>query len=120
MCLSSSGTKIFGNKLDPENYPDINCNADRKKSRDSKSFTGNTDDENVKSLFFAKGRRDGMAPKKVVSFICGKSKVTPRSIDNLKVMDKFSLFTTNPQDAERIIRLCNSKGMSPIIRYDRG
>lgn len=112
-------SKIFGTKLDASNYPDINCSAAKKKSRDSRNFKGNTDSGDNKSLFFAKGKRDGMMPKKVISFISGKSKVAPRGIDNLKVFDKFSLFTTNANDAERIIRSCNRKGMSPIVRYDR-
>ncbi|WP_420792882.1 hypothetical protein [Lentisphaera profundi] len=40
-------------------------------------------------------------------------------MDNLKVFDKFSLFTTNEKDAERIIRSCNRKGKSPVVRFDR-
>lgn len=112
-------SKMFGNKLDAGNYPDINCSAAKKKTRDSRTFSGNTNSGDTKSLFFAMGKRDGMMSKKVISFICDKSKVSPRGIDNLKVFDKFSLFTTNEKDAERIIRSCNRKGKSPVVRFDR-
>ena len=112
---------MLGSKLDASKYPDINCTAaDRSSGSASKkraSHTPAADGERI--LFFAKGRRDGMNPKSIVSFICGKSKVPPKAINTLKVFDKFCLFNAPQAEADRIIKSLKRSGKSPLVRFDR-
>ena len=112
---------MLGDKLDAKKYPDINCTAaDKSSGNGSKkraSFTPAPDGERI--LFFAKGRRDGMNPKSVVSFLTGKSKVAPNAINSLKVFDKFCLFNAPQAEADRIIKSLKRSGKSPLVRFDR-
>ena len=54
-------------------------------------------------LFFAKGRADGMTPRQLLEILKTEAGVDPRRIDDIKILDNFSFFATNGNDAEQIL-----------------
>ncbi|MDB5228094.1 MAG: box helicase domain protein [Bacteroidota bacterium] len=54
-------------------------------------------------LFFAKGRADGMTPRQLLEILKTEAGVDPRRIDDIKILDNFSFFATNGDDAEQIL-----------------
>lgn len=54
-------------------------------------------------LFFAKGRADGMTPRALLEELKDNAGVDSRKIDDIRILDNFSFFATNSQDAEQIL-----------------
>lgn len=54
-------------------------------------------------LFFAKGRVDGMTPRLLLEELKNTAGVESRRIDDIRIMDNFSFFATNGEDAEQIL-----------------
>lgn len=61
-------------------------------------------------LFFAQGKMDGMTPRKLVNIIEQDTRIRQRFIDDVKIMDKFSFFTVQPKDADKIIQYYKKSG----------
>jgi ATP-dependent RNA helicase DeaD len=54
-------------------------------------------------LFFAKGRADGMTPRTLLDELRNTAGVESRKIDDIRILDNFSFFATNKDDADTII-----------------
>lgn len=78
------------------------------RDRDSRGSRGGYGD-GVR-LFFAQGKLDGMSPRKLVGIIEDDTNVRQRFIDDVKIMDKFSFFTVQPKDADKIVQYYKKSG----------
>jgi len=111
----------FKNELSESSYNEIG-DPSKKRDRDYNSYDdrgmsggynssgsdkrgGYVDRKGTARLFIAKGRNDGMDPRKLVDFIQKETGVDQRKIDDAKVFDSFSFFAVPFQDAENILRL---------------
>ncbi|MFN8260915.1 MAG: DEAD/DEAH box helicase [Chitinophagales bacterium] len=54
-------------------------------------------------LFFAKGRADGMTPRELLEELKSTAGIESRRIDDIRILDNFSFFATNSDDAEQIL-----------------
>ena len=80
---------------------------------------GYVDRKGTARLFIAKGRNDGMDPRKLVEFIQKESGVEQRKVDDVKIFDSFSFFAAPFEDAERILNSFqknSSSGRSLVSR----
>jgi ATP-dependent RNA helicase DeaD len=85
----------FKNQLEERNYPEI-----RGFKVDTKGTT---------RLFIALGKRDGMSPKKISSFIRNEVSIPDNKIDDIGVYDEFSFVTVPFKDAEIILSAFSKK-----------
>lgn len=93
----------FGDDLNPQRYNEV---------RDVyPKIQGKT------RLFIARGKKDDMNKRKLVSFIKDKANVEDRSIDDVQVFDKFSFITVPFKEAEHIIECFrkDSNGRRPVV-----
>lgn len=74
----------------------------RNDSRDRDSSPRRRSSSSVR-LFFAKGRADGMAPRILLDELKNTAGVESRRIDDIRILDNFSFFATNSEDAEQIL-----------------
>jgi ATP-dependent RNA helicase DeaD len=56
-------------------------------------------------LFIALGRKQGYSPRSLVEFIQQKTGISPRAIDDVRVMEDFSFITVPFADAEVMLHL---------------
>lgn len=93
----------YGEELDSSNYSEI-----RETSIDTKGKA---------RLFVAKGKMDGMTPKKLVEFIKANVKVSDRHIQDVQIFDKFSFINAPFQEAEMILRAFKNsgRGSKPLV-----
>lgn len=56
-------------------------------------------------LFIALGKRQGYSPRSLVEFIQQKAGISPRDIDDVRVMEDFSFVTVPFADAEVMLHL---------------
>jgi len=97
------------NKIgDPAKKRDYNSYDDRGMNSGSNSIgergkRSYVDSKGTARMFIARGRNDGMDPKKLVDFIQKETGVDQRKIDDVKVFDTFSFFAVPFQDAENIM-----------------
>lgn len=63
-----------------------------------------TDDGDGARLFIARGKDDGMNPKKLVDFIAEKSRVKRKDITGVSVMEGFSFITVPDREVEFVLR----------------
>ena len=61
------------------------------------------DNKGTTRLFVAKGRKDGITPKKLVSFIQKRADIKNRDMQNIEILDKFSFVTVPFKQAEIIL-----------------
>ena len=117
----------FEPDLDPELYKEFSAPSSRsyndrddrgrggdrggRGGRDSGGMDGKT------RLFVAKGKMDGMNPRKVVDYIMQNAGVESRAIDDVQVLDKFSFITVPFDQAETILDVFNRdlRGARPIV-----
>ena len=79
----------FADELDPGNYNEI---------RDEQpKIPGQT------RLFIAKGRKNGMTPKKLTKFITENIQIKPQKIKDITIQDHFSFITVPFREAEIIL-----------------
>ena len=93
----------FKTQLEEQNYPEI-----REFKVDKKGTT---------RLFIALGKKDGMNPKKISSFIREQVRVPDNKIDDIGVYDEFSFVTVPFADAEEILAVFSKKkqGGKPLV-----
>jgi ATP-dependent RNA helicase DeaD len=65
---------------------------------------GRVDSKGTARLFIAKGRNDGMDPRKLVDFIQKETNIDQSKIDDVKIFDAFSFFAAPFADAEEILK----------------
>lgn len=71
-------------------------------------------------LFFAKGRADGMTPRQLLDILKKDTGIEARRIDDIKILDNFSFFATNRDDAEHILAVYRkNKGTKPMVERAR-
>ncbi len=83
--------------------------------RDDRS--GRVDSKGTARLFIAKGRNDGMDPRKLVDFIQKETNVDQSKIDDVKIFDAFSFFAAPFADAEDILKVFqqNASGNRSLV-----
>lgn len=103
IALASLLRMAFKSQLEEKSYPEI------------RSF--NVDNTGTTRLFIALGKRDGMNPQKISSFIRTKVKISDNKIDDIGVYDEFSFVTVPFADAETILNAFSKKGRDgkPLI-----
>jgi ATP-dependent RNA helicase DeaD len=69
-------------------------------------------------MFIARGKNDGMDPRKLVDFVQKESGVDQRKIDDVKIFDDFSFFAVPFEDAEKVLHAFQkgSNGRSLVTR----
>jgi len=110
----------FKDELNESNYSEINDIGAYKKNKDfyydDRGMSGYrpigdqdkrsyVDRKGTARLFIAKGKNDGMDPRKLVEFIQSKTSVDQRHIDDVKLFDSFSFFAVPFEDAEKILHV---------------
>ncbi|MFH1856137.1 MAG: DEAD/DEAH box helicase [Candidatus Omnitrophota bacterium] len=93
----------IGDELSARNYGEI-----RNVSIDTKGTT---------RLFVAKGREDGMNPKKLVEMIKQTARVEYHKIQDVRIFDKFSFITVPFEEAEIILHAFKQQnaGRKPLV-----
>ena len=116
----------FKNELDPKGYKNIaqDSHNDERSPRGagpSRDFGRegrgrDREDRGVMSstgkqrLFLAKGKQDGFNPRKVLDLIFEESQVEGRFIDDIKILDSFTFFTTKSREADIILEAFRKHG----------
>ncbi len=105
----------FKEELNEESYSEINTPYNRHDRRDDDRSDyrpggndrrgGYVDRKGTARMFIAKGRNDGMDPRKLVDFIQSQTGVDQRRIDDVKMFDTFSFFAAPFEDVERILHV---------------
>jgi ATP-dependent RNA helicase DeaD len=97
----------FGDELSARSYSKI-----RDVSIDMKGTT---------RLFVARGRTDGMDPRKLVNMLKQTAQVNPQKIRDVRIFDKFSFITVPFEEAEVILHAFHKKKVSkrPIVERAR-
>ena len=60
--------------------------------------------QNVR-LFFAKGKQDGITPKVILDMLRKDTGVDSKKINEIRIMQNFSFFNTNGEDADLILNI---------------
>lgn len=114
-----------GRYSDRESGRDYSDRGGRSRSGDRESFRKDSgprkprfaDDGTGTRLFVARGKDDGMNPKKLVDFIADKTNVKRKDITGVAIMEGFSFITVPDQDADTILRSFTNdrSGQKPLI-----
>ena len=116
----------FKDELDESSYTDISA---YKKNKDyyyddhgmsgsgnlGKKKRGYVDRKGTARLFIAKGKKDNISPKKLVDFLQKETGVSQSRIDDVKVLDAFSFFAVPFGDAEKVLKVFQSKGKRSLV-----
>jgi ATP-dependent RNA helicase DeaD len=74
-------------------------------------------------LFVAKGRHDNVSPQEILKIIGDETNIPGRKIDDIKILDQFSFFTTNHEDGEFILdtfkKIARKNDEKPLIERAR-
>ena len=102
-------------ELNPKSYKIIAESRDGSGGREDKYRSKNI------RLFFAKGRKDNMAPRKILDILKQDTGVDSRHINDIRIMENFSFFTTSGDHAEFILNSYkkNAKGRQPLVERAR-
>ncbi len=75
------------------------------------------DETGTTRLFIAKGKKSGMTPKKLISFISKGTDIDSSDIHNIKIFDNFSFISVPFKEAEIILQIFKKlgKGNRPIV-----
>jgi hypothetical protein len=91
-------------------------------SRNYNSNSGSGSYSGKVELFIAKGRNDNFNESALSDFVANQAGVSRSSINNIKIHDQFSFFSTNNDNANKIIDFFRSKskvGKSLVTRAKR-
>lgn len=104
--------------LNPATYKQIQISEE--KFRDKRS--GGKSNSKVR-LFLGKGRKDSYNPRTILDLISKEADVSGRMIDDIRIMDNFSFFTTNGETADIILEVFRRKAKNehnkPLIEKAR-
>lgn len=103
VALASLLRMAFKNQLEEKSYPEI------------RGFK--VDKKGTTRLFIAMGKKHGMSPRKISSFIRKEVQIPDNKIDDIGVYDEFSFITVPFNDAEKILSAFSKqgKGGKPLI-----
>ena len=86
--------------------------ADKRDRRDGGNFI---DSKGQARLFVAKGKSDGLSPKKVIQLLEKKSRVPSHRIQGLEMYDSYSFVNVSFNDAEAILGAFKSSDKRSIV-----
>ena len=82
-----------------------NFRNDRNDRNDRSDFK----DDGKMQLFIAKGRNHGMDEGSLIEFVASETGVNPQAIARIKILDDFSFFAADNEDAETILEFFRQK-----------
>jgi ATP-dependent RNA helicase DeaD len=85
---------MFQEELDASNYKEI-----------GDAFV--VDKKGKTRLFVSQGRKDGMTPKRLLTFLGDKCNIPPKKIWDIQIMDTFAFVSLPFQEAEMVLGLFN-------------
>jgi ATP-dependent RNA helicase DeaD len=125
--IASLLKEFQGDELNPETYKSIRETSERDGFKD-KSYgfksesRGRRGGSNMR-LFVAKGRKDKISPRDILNLISEHTDIPGRKIDDIRILDNFSFFTTNQEDGEMILEVFKRKAREtktkPLIEIAR-
>jgi ATP-dependent RNA helicase DeaD len=117
--LASVLTHFYKDALDERKYKDLSSSRGNSRDRDNDrtSRFSQDDEDGFVRLFIARGRKDGLGKRELVSYLTDNVKATDRDIQNVTVRDEFSFVTAPVEVAEDIIRIINqgNTDSKPIV-----
>ena len=96
----------FQNELEEENYAKIHDLFESKQqtkvfdTKDKKKK--NRANKGYSRLFIAMGKKDGISPRKLLSFLLKKANINSNKVDGIQIMDSYSFFNV-PFDLSEVI-----------------
>ncbi len=114
LVLASVLTHFYKDALDESKYKDLSTSRNSR-SRDLPSRF--SQDDGFVRLFIARGRKDGLGKRELVSYLTSQVKANDSDIQDVTVRDEFSFVSAPFEVAEDIIRIINksSSGSKPLV-----
>lgn len=115
--LASILTHFYKDALDESKYKDLSTSRNSR-GRDSSREYRREDDNGLVRLFIARGRKDGLGKRELVSYLTDKvNKATNEDIHDVTVRDEFSFVSAPFEVAEDIMNVINdgNNGSRPIV-----
>ncbi|MCO5249170.1 MAG: DEAD/DEAH box helicase [Chitinophagales bacterium] len=104
------------------NDRDSGRGRDRDNDRGGRKRRGNSGGATMR-LFVAMGRKDKVSPRDILEMIGSETNIPSNKIDDIKILDTFSFFTTNEEDGEFILKTFKKKARTdnqkPLIEQAR-
>jgi len=113
--LASVLSHFYKDALDERKYKDLTPTRKSRKNEMSPKFRD--DNDGFTRLFIARGRKDGLGKRELVSYLSDKTKATNEDIQDVTVRDEFSFVSAPYEVAEDIIRIINKShnGSKPLV-----
>ena len=96
---------MFQEELDASNYREIND-----------AFV--VDKKGKTRLFVTQGRKDGLTPKRLLTFLDEKCRIPSRNVWDIQIMETFAFVSLPFQDAERVLATFN-RGNSTELAFTK-
>ncbi len=114
LVLASVLTHFYKDALDESKYKDLSTSRNSR-GRDLPSRFSQND--GFVRLFIARGRKDGLGKRELVSYLTSQVKANDSDIQDVTVRDEFSFVSAPFEIAEDIIRIINksSSGSKPLV-----
>ncbi|NCD06100.1 MAG: DEAD/DEAH box helicase [Spirochaetia bacterium] len=114
LVLASVLTHFYKDALDESKYKDLSTSRNSR-NRDLPSRF--SQDDGFVRLFIARGRKDGLGKRELVSYLTSQVKANDSDIQDVTVRDEFSFVSAPFEVAEDIIRIINksSSGSKPLV-----
>jgi ATP-dependent RNA helicase DeaD len=96
---------MFQEELDASNYKEI-----------GDAFV--VDKTGKSRLFVTQGRKDGLTPKRLLTFLGDKCNIPPKKIWDIQIMETFAFVSLPFQDAERVLAMFN-KGKGAELAFTK-
>ncbi len=103
---------FLGDALSPLRYKEMEEIREEKESRKSHSAL------HGKRLFVGMGKKDGFSARDIASFFSSLLKIPGRQVDDIRVMDSFSLISLPEGAASRVLELSRKNPSLPHIHVD--
>lgn len=97
---------LFHDELDASNYREI-----------EDPFV--VDKKGKTRLFVAQGRKDGLTPKRLLTFFSEQCRIPSRKVWDIQIMDSFSFVSLPFHDAEKVLSLFNRRGNSSGLVFTK-
>jgi ATP-dependent RNA helicase DeaD len=78
-------------------------------------------DKGKARMFFARGKKDDLNPKELLTMLKKKANVDPSKVTGIQISDAFSFFNVPPKEADIILEKLNREGdKRPIVERAKG
>lgn len=114
--LASVLTYFYKDALDESKYKDLTPTRGSRQKEFPSKF--NREDDGQVRLFIARGKKDGLDKRELISYLQDKTNASNEDIQEVTVRDAFSFVTAPFEVAEDIIRIINksvTNGGRPIV-----